>query len=631
MTNRFERVDNTAPVVDVAENEKPKVEWSTFDENCKMIGQALPYAIIPIDVIETLVGSKAYLNYDVEVQFRNPTQRKLLNGFRVYLHSWYNRKSDLWEGWENFITKGRSGKINLKIPHIQTRLVERGMAMTPFTPMSLYDYLGYAPENYHELNKYCGITPETVNKNKTGLADYSKIEITALKPMMYQKLWVDKYAPKNLLQENKNLYPDNKEHFILSYNANTVGRIKYEQEEMPSVGYDLWNKNEYIGLNSPEGNVRLDCLRFRQFTGDRFTTASPFEDMLRGEKPTLEMSINAENLTVTLPANRVDMIDMASGNYSEYYQLQKQKLYERNNLLYTTGDTQEFDGDYLKTPDMGRSLTTQLGTPTTTVNLNNGTIQSSITLSQLRSLEVFTLFAERMARTNGDYNEMIKAHFGINPHSNDKEAIYIGGSYQDILQNSIFQTSESTNQSMLGRQVSTGISAAYNKIGEFTAPDHGYIMTVMMIVPDTVYVQGVHKNDTALTVEEQYYPIFNNLSAEAILNRELAVTGHPEQDNDIFGNAERFSEWKSRRSRVCGFSQLKNNQDEYDSALVMARRFDTTPNLNAEFVTGYPSNVSLESFAAENEPPFDFVIRKDVTINHPMPYVTIPKGLGTGA
>ena len=156
-------------------------------------------------------------------------------------------------------------------------------------------------------------------------------------------------------------------------------------------------------------------------------------------------------------------------------------------------------------------------------------------------------------------------------------------------------------------------------------------MTVMMIVPDTVYVQGVHKNDTALTVEEQYYPIFNNLSAEAILNKELVVTGNPEIDNDIFGNAERFSEWKSRRSRVCGFSQLKNSQDEYDSALVMARRFETTPNLNAEFVTGYPDNVPLTIFAAENEPPFDFVIRKDVTINHPMPYITIPKGLGTGA
>lgn len=622
MANRFERVDNTAPVIDVAENEKPRVEWSTFDENCKMVGQALPYAIIPIDVVETLVGSKVYLNYDVEVQFRNPTQRKLLNGFRVYLHSWYNRKSDLWEGWENFITKGRSGKINLKIPHIQTRISSMGNQYTPFTPMSLYDYLGYAPENFDELDKYCGVKPSKTTVNKTGLADYSNIEITALKPMMYQKLWVDKYAPKNLLQENKYLYPDNKDHFILSYNAQKIGRIKYEEEEMPSGGYDLGNKNYYIGENA-NTDVRLDCLRFRQFTGDRFTTASPFEDMLRGEQPKLNLTINGSDLDVTIPKLK-PRTDTSPELVT--YQLKT----TGGNVLPQSGSGQTL-ANVVNTTTTSSPNGELVYTPSITIELNDKELTSQVTLSQLRSLEVFTLFAERMARTNGDYNEMIKAHFGRDPHSNDREAIYIGGSYQDILQNSIFQTSESTNESMLGRQVSTGISAAYNKIGEFEAPDHGYIMTVMMIVPDTVYVQGVHKNDTALTVEEQYYPIFNNLSAEAILNKELVVTGNAQTDNDIFGNAERFSEWKSRRSRVCGFSQLKNNQDEYDSALVMARRFETTPNLNAEFVTGYPDNVPLTSFAAEDEPPFDFVIRKDVTINHPMPYITIPRGLGTGA
>ena len=622
MANRFERVDNTAPVVDVAENEKPNVEWSTFDENCKMVGQALPYAIIPIDVIETLVGSKTYLNYDVEVQFRNPTQRKMLNGFRVYLHSWYNRKSDLWEGWENFITKGRSGSINLKIPHIQTRINAMGSPYTPFTPMSLYDYLGYAPENFEELNKYCGVTPAKTTTNKTGLADYSNIEITALKPMMYQKLWVDKYAPKNLLQSNKNIYPDNRQHFILSYNANVVGRVKYEDEEIKSMGTQPGFKDAYVG-NNGSVDVRLDCLRFRQFTGDRFTTASPFEDMLRGDKPKLNLTLNGSDLSVTIPELK---IRTKTSPEMTTYEL---KTTGRNVL--PDWETGESLAKVVNTVTTSSPIGEPVYTPSINVNLDDTEITSQITLSQLRSLEVFTLFAERMARTNGDYNEMIKAHFGRSPNSTDREAIYIGGSYQDILQNSIFQTSESTNESMLGRQVSTGISAAYNKIGEFEAPDHGYIMTVMMIVPDTVYVQGVHKNDTALTVEEQYYPIFNNLSAEAILNKELFVSGDATVDNDIFGNAERFSEWKSRRSRVCGFSQLKNDQDEYDSALVMARRFSETPNLNAEFVTGYPDNVSLASFAAEDEPPFDFVIRKDVTINHPMPYVTIPKGLGTGA
>ena len=637
--DRFTRIDNTAPVVDVAENEKPPVEYSTMDLSDKLIGQALPYAIIPIDVIDCLPNTKVWLNYDVEVTFRNPTVRKMLNGWRVYLHAYYNKKSDLWEGWNNFITKGRSGNMNLKIPHIKTRIrgITGGMpsnTFTPFTPMSLYDYLGYAPEAYKELTTKTGIEPVNINASgttKTNLANYENIEITALKAMMYQKLWRDKYSPQNLLQDNKNLFPDNEDHTILSYEADEVAIIKYEDEDNLT---DITNNDiddNIIGSNNKQW--RIDLLRFRQFKGDRFTTASPFEEMLRGNAPQLEVEIDAENLTVTIPELRLSAFDSVSQTWSET----------------TTGHYAETQGEVIVKPTGVAPGTTIYNIPEivsnastsniskygykggTTQALNDGSIKSNVTLSQLRSLEVFTIFAERMARTNGSYNEMIYAQFGHNPKSNSREAIYIGGSFQDILQNSIFQTSESTDESMLGRQVSTGVSASYNKLGEFTAEDHGYIMVLMSIVPDTVYINGIDRKDTALTMEEQYFPIFNNLSAEAILNKELYVSGDNATDNDAWGWAERFSEYKSRENKVVGFSQLKNDQDEYDSALVMARRFEQTPNLNAKFVTGIPSNVDLSSFSADNEPPFDFIIRRDVTVNYPMPYKTIPQGLGTRA
>lgn len=639
--DRFTRIDNTAPVVDVAENEKPPVEYSTMDLSDKLIGQALPYAIIPIDVIDCLPNTKVWLNYDVEVTFRNPTVRKMLNGWRVYLHAYYNKKSDLWEGWNNFITKGRSGNMNLKIPHIKTRL--RGMneeqgipsnTFTPFTPMSLYDYLGYAPEAYSELNTETGLKTVDINASetkKTNLANYENIEISALKAVMYQKIWRDKYSPQNLIQDNKNIFPDNEDHTILSYEANEVEIIKYEDEDNLANYCNTDIEDAVIGANNKQW--RIDLLRFRQFKGDRFTTSSPFEEMLRGNAPQLEIEIDTENLTVTIPELRLSAYDEITETWSDT----------------VTGHYTKGDNNAVLKPTAMSQGTTEFMIPEkqgivgtnnvskfayeggTTVRLNDGSIKSNVTLSQLRSLEVFTIFAERMARTNGSYNEMIYAQFGHNPKSNNREAIYIGGSFQDILQNSIFQTSESSEESMLGRQVSTGISASYNKLGEFTAEDHGYIMVLMSIVPDTVYINGIDRKDTALTMEEQYFPLFNNLSAEAILNRELFVSGDTATDNDAWGWAERFSEFKSRENKVVGFSQLRNDQDEYDSALVMARRFEQTPNLNARFVTGIPSNVDLSSFSSNDEPPFDFVIRRDVTVNYPMPYKTIPQGLGTRA
>lgn len=638
--NRFERIDNTAPIVDVAENTTPETSKSTFDLNRKIVTQALPYAIIPIDCIPTLPNTEAFLNYDVQVTFRNPAVRKMLNGWRVYLHAYYNRNQDLWEGWNNFITKGRSGNISLKIPHLATRI----NGNSPFTPMSLYNYLGYPSEYIPMVSKQgepkitldkttgvrCANTKESSQHNTpTGLAHYENTEITALKAVMYQKLWRDKYSPKNLLQDNKNLFPDNEDHFILSYNADEVRVIDYENEDKNITGNT--DDKTYYTLDDPEKEVRIDCLRFRQFQGDRFTTASPFPEMLRGDIPNMELNIDVSDLSTKLKIDTVTTEDLTNGNKSN------NKLYEKTNRAShaeansgTTNFYQANDGNYI-IPRFSPNEHNNNVYLTSSGTEENAKIKSSITLSQLRSLEVFTIFAERMARTNGDYNEMIKAQFGYNPKTNNREAIYIGGSFQDIVLNSIYQTSESTDESKLGQQVAQGISASYNKLGHFKADDYGYIMVVMSIVPDTIYTTGISKLDTALTFEEQYFPIMNNLSAEPILNKELYVSGNEEKDNDLWGYAERFSEWKSRRNRASGFSELPSNLDEYDSALIMARRFNETPEYNADFVTGYPTNYSLDGFTSSEEPPFDVAIRQDINVMYPMPYVTIPQGLGTRA
>lgn len=640
---RFNRVDNTAPVTDVAENTKPPVEYSMFDLSCKEVGQALPYALIPIDSIYTLPNADYDLNYDVQITFRNPTIRKLLNGFRVYLHAYYNRNSDLWEGWNNFITRGRSGNINLEIPKIMIRKpTSNNKVYTTFTPMSLYSYLYGAPEaiplinNEKTLNKYTGcINAEITNNNKTNLANYENIKINALKAMMYQRLWRDKYCPKNLLQNNKMLFPDNDDHFILSYNCNEVNQINYEHEN-----YRLSSENQFsieasmreistcMGFNDV-GIVQLDKIRFRQYKGDRFTTASPFSDMLRGTAPKIDITIEDTDLKAILPENYSPIVikdenytsDVNIGSITTSQTMPNVKDWEGSKLYGSGNQAMTIDrymGMYAKQSTNELSIT---GTD----------IISEVKLRDLRSLEVFTIFAERMARTNGDYNEMIYAQFGYNPEEQNREAIYIGGSYQDIIQNSIYQTSESTETAKLGQQVAQGISASYNKLGSFHSKDYGIIMVIMSIVPETIYTTGINKLDTDITMESQYYPIMNNLSAEPILNKELYVTGTESTDEGLYGYAERYSEYKSRRDKVKGFSVLKSTDDAYDSALVMARKFSTNQNLNAQFVTGTPDNVSLLSFASEDEPPFDYAIIKDIRAKLPMPYVTIPQGLGTRA
>lgn len=667
---RFERVDNTAPVTDVSKNIDADVKYSNFDLSNKKIGQALPYAIIPIDYINTVPNTTVWLNYDVQITFRNPTMRKMLNGWRVYIHSYYNRNSDLWEGWNNFITKGRRGDMgNMKIPHIQTRIPgKNGAKWTPFTPMSLYDYLEYAPEDciksaktvegvttYYEdytknvvgrlaqLTTSDGETDSPNTHTSTQLADYSNIEINALKAMMYQRLWRDKYSNKNLLQNNTKLFPANEEHFILSYNANAVGKIDYEKEEITALADNTPNNaDNYIGIdNSNPGDmdIRLDCIRYRQFMGDRFTSASPFNEMMRDNVEGLKLTIDGSDLTsnVKIPESTIvgELYGYRYGTGGTGTIAVNSNITLQNQSASTPGTSSEPSEVLLKGVNSSNNMRVRAKAwqdIPLEATISGTTITSAISLSDLRSLEVFTIFSERMGRTNGDYNEMIQSQFNHNPRLSDREAIYIGGSFQDIVSNSIYQTSETTagSETQLGSQVAQGISASYNKIGEFTADDYGIIMTVMCIVPETIYVNGIDRKETALTMEEQYFPIMNNLSAEAILNRELYVSGTEATDTDAWGWAERFSEYKSRQNKVCGLSQL-GNLSVYDSNLVMARRFNTTPELNASFVTGVPENYELNTFASADEAPFDFAIRSDCNVRYPMPYVTIPGGLSTRA
>ena len=359
--------------------------------------------------------------------------------------------------------------------------------------------------------------------------------------------------------------------------------------------------------------------------------AYPGMDLLRGEAPTLPITIDTSDLSVKLEKNTV-MFDTIMSEYSEgtWIEEAKQKGVGLNANSQIEQRT-DVSSSITELKNDGYNYVTN--SKDIILNVQGEAIQSKIKLNDLRSLEVFTIFAERMARCSGSYNSMIKQQYGHNPKAETREALYIGGSYQDILMNSIYQTSETSENSetALGSQVAQGQSASYNKIGTFQADDYGYVMTIMSIVPETIYTTGISKLDTALTMEEQYFPIMNNLSAEPILNQELYVSGTKETDETPYGYAERFSEYKSRRNKAVGLSELSNTDDAYDSALVMARRFNQTQNLNATFVTGIPSNVSLDSFTSDNEAPFDFAIRQDINVTYPMPYVTIPQGLGTRA
>lgn len=658
--NRFDNQRGTAPIVDSIKNEKPNIRYSKFDLSSQIAFDAHIGWIIPFDLIETLPDSDYTINYDIVAITRNPLVRRLLSGMSVYIHTYGEDLKDMWEGFPRFITRGRSGTANLQIPVTMNHFSEDGAHFysSVYSPSS---YLGVVPKllsvDDSEFSLFNNSKLRYWHRPSIDSSTYvlnPDVTFNALPLVMYQQICIHNYMPSNLLQHNKNFFPDNELHLILSDDSS--GEIIY------SLSYDVVSAKHTpdfsdlvdVAIADDLTPVVLDSMRVRQFRGDEFTTGLPFPDLVRGQIPTIDIGGS-----VTIPSQDapvyVDVLKNPDGSVATSLNLKAgfahSKLFDNppvNNIVTGQGIVNGWN-DYNMMDDEGGTslvfavqsdsdvsnvLNTNLGISRNTSNVyaktsaQSFTVASALTMSQLRSLAVLTKFREIMARTDGSYNEMIKSQFGSSPQLHNHKPFYIGGIKQDLVFSEVVQTSESSANTPLGTTASRGITAGSGYVGKYHSKDYGYIMSVLSIVPDVFYHQGLDKKWSRINQSDFYFPINNNLSPEGLLNKRLYVSGSSATDDGLFAYQERDSDYKSRRNRVAGRLIYTFSQSEEDNAYVMKRTFSTTPTLSYGFTGMFPSNIDMSIFASANDTPFIFNIASRISAVQPMPYTTTPSDLG---
>ena len=113
---------NTSKFMTDLLNEFIKMPKGVFNLNRRKIQDITPYAITPIESWEMLPNSDVYLKYDIQMLSKNPTLKRMLSGMNAELRVYKVNYNDCWEGWNNFITKGRSGKVSKSIPYVDLSL-----------------------------------------------------------------------------------------------------------------------------------------------------------------------------------------------------------------------------------------------------------------------------------------------------------------------------------------------------------------------------------------------------------------------------------------------------------------------------------------------------------------------------
>ena len=132
----------TSPALSALLNKFANMPRSAFDETRTKILDAAPYAIIPIECFQMFPNSDIYLNYGIDVISKNPMIKRMLSSLGIELRTYAMRNSDGWEGWNNFVTKGRSGKLNMTIPTLDFIHASGKHTALPYNP---YHYMNIAP------------------------------------------------------------------------------------------------------------------------------------------------------------------------------------------------------------------------------------------------------------------------------------------------------------------------------------------------------------------------------------------------------------------------------------------------------------------------------------------------------
>lgn len=251
---------------------------------------------------------------------------------------------------------------------------------------------------------------------------------------------------------------------------------------------------------------------------------------------------------------------------------------------------------------------------------------TSATINQLRQSFQIQKLLERDARGGTRYTEILRSHFGVtSPDARLQRPEYLGGGSTPINISPVAQTS---GTGTTGQTTPLGNLAAF---GTYLAPghgfsqsfvEHGYVIGLVSVRADLTYQQGLRRHWSRSTRYDYYFPAFAMLGEQAILNKEIYVTG-TSTDSQVFGYQERWAEYRYNPSEITGLfrSTSAGTIDPWH----YAQKFTSLPTLNSTFIQDTPPlarNLAVGTGANGQQLLLDAFF--NINAARPMPMYSVP-------
>ena len=586
----------------------------------------------PVWTQHTLPNEDYKIDVEAVARVVNPPVVPLMSRQRILFHTYWLSYHQLWKNAQLFFDKGRNSRqftesSSLSIPTISLRSWSRG---------SLADFLGFN----------CAVPFDEI-AGKT-------LTVPALKFMAYLRVWRDCYL-------NQRIYSS----WLLSVieDSSTSSSLKSSYKKVYDFLFPSDDADFRIG--SPQWNALLGDdvavdfiltnLKYADFADDYFTRSQLSPMYINDDDiPSIPISNNGSVQQINFSVKNDRSFDVSNPDINFYSpdsgDSHLRKVWFKNaNMAGYVGrfkDVASVVADsgsktpYLVSQDVANNLENKTSYSTQAfvdalnhsvgADLSSDLIVSGITIDAIRLCESATLILEKMAKTDGSYAQYAKAFFGERPKSAyDFRPTYVGGSYQSVLYSQVLNTT-SDNQ---GKVTGIGVSSGSGNIGRFHSDDYGLFITIMTIVPDTYYCQGLSREDTYEVAEDFYLPERAQLGMQGVLEKE--IYNQPDdkeaENNILFGYQNIYDELRYRANEVHGdvadVAASGGSVGASFSPYIQTRYFKSAPSLTPAFLT-MEDNINNSWLSAKDEPPFIVQIANKVQAVRPVPYRARPATFG---
>lgn len=222
------------------------------------------------------------------------------------------------------------------------------------------------------------------------------------------------------------------------------------------------------------------------------------------------------------------------------------------------------------------------------------TVNGGFSVESLRLANSLQRFLERNNILGTRQLAQLLGRFGVAPSAARLDMAEYVGSTERRLNPQMVVSQSATDNADLAERAAFGQLFFDSDTQKYIAKEHGIFISLLCIVPEVEYCDGIERMWTMDTKEDYFQPEFENLGFEAIYHYELEAPTYsevPVDGNKVFGFVPRYSWMKWKRGVLAGdFVRTDTNvgADTWHSFRRFTGKVQTS--LNPKFVEVHPND-----------------------------------------